>query len=59
MNLKREIIQVNQNNVPPDEIFIIIEDISILLEGSNMREYEINQYMVGIINLFRGYMIKV
>ena len=59
INLAKEIIQVNQNNAPLDNIFAMMEDILIFLEGSDMKECEANQYMVEIANLFREYAIKV
>ena len=43
----------------PDEIFTMIEDILIFIEGINKEEYKTNQHMVGITNLFRGYSVKV
>ena len=58
-NIAKEIIQVNQNDVSPDEIFAIIEDILIFMEGGDEEEYETNQHMVGITNLFREYLVKV
>ena len=59
VNLAKEMIQVNQNDVLPDEIFIIIEDILIFMEGGDEEEYKTNEYMVGMTNLFRGYSVKV
>ena len=47
-------MQVNQNNVSLDEIFAIIEDILVFMKGGNKEEYETNQHMVGMTNLFRG-----
>ena len=52
-------IQVNQNNVFLDEIFAMIEDILIFMEGDDKEEYETNQHMVGMTNLLREYSVKV
>ena len=49
----------NQNDVSPDEIFPMIEDILICMEGGDEEEYETNQHMVGMTNLLRGYSVKV
>ena len=59
MNLTKEMIQVNQNDVSPDEIFAMIGDILILMEGGDEEECETNQHMVGMTNLLRGYLVKV
>ena len=59
MNLAKEIIQVNQNDVLLDEIFTMIEDILIFIEGGDEEEYKTNKHMVGMTNLFRGYSVKV
>ena len=55
----KKMIQVNQNEVLLDEIFTMIEDILIFMEGVDKEEYETNQYMVGMTNLFREYSVKV
>ena len=52
-------LPINQEEVSIDEIFSIIEDILNFIEDDNDNEYETNQYMVGMANLFRGYTVKV
>jgi len=58
-NLATEMIKEKQNDVSPEEIFSMIEDILIFMEGGSEEEYETNQHMVGMANLFRGYPVKV
>jgi len=58
-NLAKEMIHVDQNDVPLDDIFAMMEDILIFLEGGDTEDYETNQQMVGMTYLFRGYVIKV
>ena len=58
-NLMTDMIKINQNDVSPDEIFAMMENILIFIEGGNEEEYETNQHMVGMINLFRGFTVKV
>ena len=59
MNLAKEMMQVNQNDISTDEIFITIEDILISIEAADEEKQERNQYMVGMTNLFREYSVKV
>ena len=42
MNLAKEIIQVNQNDVSLDKIFKMIEDILIFMEGGDEKECKVN-----------------
>ena len=37
----------------------MIEDILIWIEGENYEEYEINQHLIGIRELFQGHVVKV
>ena len=54
-----EMLAVNQKNVSVDEIFSIIKDILNFLENGDQDDYETNQHMVGMAELFRGDIVKV
>ena len=58
-NLVKEIMQLKQNDILLDDIFTIIKDILIFLEGRDTEEYKTKQHIVGISNLFREYAVKV
>ena len=46
-------------NTNEDEIFSFVEDILRYLENDKLEDYKINQKMIGIKDLFQGYIGKV
>jgi len=54
-----EILAIDQNQVSVDEIFSMCEDILNFLESGDHEDYETNQHMIGMAELFRGNIVKV
>ena len=60
--VKQMLKELNINcphNIEKEEILAIVEDILIYLEDRNSDNYKTNQGILGIRNLFRGYIVKV
>ena len=55
----KELLAVKQNKVSVNEIFDMLEDILNFMEDDDIDEYETNQHMVGMRELFRGHVVKV
>ena len=58
-DLVKELLAVKQNKVSVNEIFDMLEDILNFMEDDDIDEYETNQHMVGMNELFRGHAVKV
>jgi len=58
-NLAKELLAVRQEKVSVNEIFDMLEDILNFLEDDDENEYETNQPMIGMKELFRGHVVKV
>ena len=56
--LLAELMKKKPTNVEYKELFDIVEDILIYLEDEDEDKYVINQYMIGMRFLFRGYIVK-
>lgn len=54
-----EMIKAKPTNVCVNDIFDMIEDILQYLENDNSVEHEMSQELIGIRDLFRGFVVKV
>ena len=54
-----ELVKKKPEEVSVDIIMVFVEDILRYLENKEEEEYEINQYLVGMQELFRGYVVVV
>ena len=57
--LLKEIIENKDREVEIEEIFEMIKDILRYLDDKEEEEYKTNQVIIGMQQLFRGYVIKV
>ena len=55
----KELIKEKLEDMQVEVIFQMIKDILRYLENDDSEEYEINQEIIGMQNLFRGYVVKV
>ena len=55
----KELCNNQPENIDEEEILSFVEDILRYLEDDCDNEYETNQGMLGMKNIFRGYVIKV
>ena len=58
-NLLKDLFDNKEDAVHFEEIFKMIEDVLRYLENEEEEEFKTNQRLVGIQQLFRGYIIKV
>ena len=54
-----ELVKNKLEEVSMDVIILFVEDILWYLENKEEEEYEINQYLVRVQELFRGYVVVV
>ena len=59
VDLLQELFKNRESTVTHEEIFDIIEDILVYLDKEDEENYTTNQHMIGMHQLFRGYMVKV
>ena len=59
IQLLKELNDKHPDSVEQEEILLFVEDILQYLEDDKNKEYEINQGMISVRNLFRGYAAKV
>ena len=55
----KELCNNRLENIDEEEILSFVEDILRYLEDNSDNEYEINQGILGMKNIFRGYVVKV
>ena len=55
----KELYNNQLQNIDEEEILSFVEDILRYLEDDSDDEYEINQGILGMKNIFRGYIVKV
>ena len=58
-DLLAELIKEKSPLMETDEILDMIEDMLIYLDKDDEEDYETNQHLIGMSNLFRGFIIKV
>ena len=58
-DLIRELYKGWPDNVDSEEILLLIDDILRYLDDDDDDNYETNQGVIGIQELFRGYIVKV
>ena len=58
-DLVKEIVKEKLINININKIFSFIKDILQYLENDDSEKYEINQEMIEMQDLFRGFIIKV
>ena len=58
-DLLAELLKKRSPLVEIEEIFDMLEDILVYLDKEDEEEYETNQHMIGMSNLFRGFIVKV
>ena len=57
--LLKDLSQNCPQNIEQEEILVLVEDILRYLEDKDSNDYKTNQGILGIRNLFRGYIVKV
>jgi len=59
IELAKELKAVEPENIDIKEIFSLIKDILQFFKNNEIDEYEINQEMLEMNKLFRGYIVKI
>ena len=58
-DLTIKVLKEKSPNIDEEEIFLLIEDILRYFENNESEDYETNQVMIRIKDLFWGYVVKV
>ena len=57
--LTTEILKEKLPNIEEEEIFSLVEDMLRYFKNNKSKDYEINQVIIGMNDLFRGYVVKI